>query len=368
MSYSIRPFRDDDVEGLLNIVEAVWGAKGTHKFKALHPWFRRRNAAHADRGDDDLVLEASGEVVGYIRLLPCEYIVDGQRIPATYFADNATHPDHRGAGLQLARHVLRTPDVLRIGAPVARFNVLWDRLTRPRRAGIAPIERCVLLLRPSAHLQKRGVPRVLGAVVDLAWRVWLRTSLLLRAPSMHGQRSISSEPQLPAADEYDELFATFAQDFYGIAVRDSGFLRWRFLESCMDYRFLWLRDAGRLTGYMVYRQSVVNGRPLLLIVEAMAIGDKRANYMAMLGRVVAHGLDCGAAEVQTIHSGCIALYAAMKQLGMMGKVEETLLLAHVHSAKPFADELSHRGPWYLSLAESDHEFSMYPFTPSAATA
>lgn len=368
MAYSIREFRDADTVALLNIVGSVWGAKAVEKFNILHPWFRSRHATFSDRGDGDVVLETAGEVVGYLRLVPCEYLVDGHRIPATYFADNVTHPDHRGVGMQLARHVLKTPETLRIGLPVARVNLIWRRIVRPRRPDIGPLERCVLLLRPSPHLVKRGLPRFLGAGLDGLWQIWLRLSLLLRTDFGAKLGVVSSENNPPAPEELDAFFATFSRDFYGIAVRDSEFFRWRFFEACMKYRFLWLRRDGQLLGYTVYREALMNDRPMLLIIETMAIGQKQANYLAMLKHVIAHGLKSGATELQTINSGCKDFYAILKKLGMVSKVEKELLLAHALSAKPFADELTARTPWYLSLAESDNEFAIYPFTATTQAA
>lgn len=368
MSYSIRPLRDEDVDTLLPIVETVWGAHAADKFRILHPWFRSRRTAFAHRPTDDLVVTFADRVVGFMRAIPCEYIVDGQRLAAACFADNVTHPEHRGSGLKLARHAMGWPEVLLVGIPVPRAHMLWARMVRPRQPDVTPLERCVVPLRPSVHLARHGVPRFLGAAVDTVWQAWLRTSLRLRTARGSAALAVCDDRKLPAAEEFDAFFQTFAADFYAIAVRDSAFLHWRFLQACMDYRFLWLRDGGRLQGYMVYRQAQLNGRPLLLIVEAMAIGNKRANYLAMLQRVVAHGLACGDVELQTIRSGCKDFYAALKQLGMVSKVETEKLIATVHSDKPYADELTTRTPWYLSLAESDHEFVIYPFTGTARQA
>lgn len=368
MSYSIRPLRDDDAAALLPIVEAVWGAHAADKFRILHPWLRRRHATYPERGTDDLVLTTAGQVVGFMRSIPCEYIVDGQRITAAYFADNVTHPEHRGSGLQLARHAMRSPEVLLLGIPVPRAHMLWARLVRPRKPDITPLERCIVLLRPSVHLARHGVPRVLGAAVDALWQTGLRAWLKLRTARVSPALALSDDSTLPTAEAFDAFFQAFAADFYAIAVRDTAFLHWRFEQACMDYRFLWLRDGARLQGYLVYREAQLNGRPLLLIVEAMAIGDKRVNYLAMLQQVVAHGLQCGAAEIQTIRSGCKEFYAALKQLGMVSKVETEQLIAHMQSTKPLADELTTRTPWYLSLAESDHEFVVYPFTGTARKA
>lgn len=368
MSYSIRCYREDDNAALLNIVQSVWGAKAVDKFNALHPWYRLRKAAFLDREGDDLVLETAGEVVGYLRRLPCEYLIDGQRVPAAYFIDNVTHPEHRGAGMQLARRVAKTPEILQIGVPTARFNLIWRRIVRPRKIEVAPLERCVVLLRPSAHLEKKGLPKPLGRVADALWRARLWAGFLGTASAHAGPYTLSSESRAPAAGELEQLFATFARDFFGIAVRDSAFFNWRFLGTVSGYRFLWARAEGRLAGYMVYREMQLNGRRVLLIVESMAVGSKQACYLAMLRQVVAEGLRVGAADLQTINSGCKDFYAALKKLGMLVKVEKELLLAHLHSARPFAESLASRHPWYLSLAESDNEFSIYPYTGIAHAA
>lgn len=357
MAYSVRSYCDDDEAKVVEIVGSVWGERAVTKFNRLHPWFRRRAEALKFQDDGDVILETDGEVVGYTRVIPCYFLLDGKRIRAGYFADYFTHADHRGSGVQISRHLLRKPDILRVGAPVARTIRMWRKLSG-RPAKISQIERCVLMLKPSEFLKRKGLPTPLGWPVDWVWRL-----KLLRACKsyLRGQDelALSDAKALPGDDELAALVAEFSRDFYAIAERDGDYFRWRFSESGFDYRYVWLRNQGRLVGYAIYRDGEVNGRKTLLIVEIMAIADKQRYYAAMLEWICRYGLANNFADVQTLKSGCADFLQVMQRLGAVLKPENEYLMAYICSDEPYATEMYQDKKWYISLAEADYEFVMY---------
>lgn len=357
MAYSVRSYCDADEAKVAEIVGSVWGEHAVAKFNRLHPWFRRRAEALAFQDDGDVILETDGEVVGYTRVIPCHYLVGGKRLRAGYFADNVTHADHRGSGVQISRHLLRKPDILRVGAPVARTIRMWAKICG-RQPKIAPIERCVLMLKPSEFLKKKGLPTLLGWPVDWLWRL-----KLLKACKSYlrgrDELALSAAQALPGDDELEALVAEFSCDFYAIAERDGNYFRWRFSESGFDYRYVWLRNRERLVGYAIYREGEVNGRKTLLIVEIIAIADKQHHYAAMLECICQYGLANGFSDVQTLKSGCADFLQVMQRLGAVLKPEKEYLMAYICSDEPYATEMYRDKKWFISLAEADYEFVMY---------
>lgn len=358
MLYTIREYAETDKAPIANIVKEVWGEKSLAKFNLLAPWFHHRSMS-AFNGSRDLVLEGRGKVVGYVRIIPCEYLLAGERISAGYFTDFVTSPDSRGSGVKLARHLVSIPDVLWVGTPIARVGRFWPKIIK-RDVKIKPIERAVLLLSPSVFIKAKGIPSVVAAPVDVLWQFLLRRKLKkINQKKAPVPIVLSEQSTLPASDEIDEFFNVFSQDFYAIAVRDYAFLNWRFSEAPNDYRYIWARNEGRLVGYTIYREGSVGGRKTLLIVETMAIGEKTNCYGAMLNLICQYGLENGFADVQTLTSGCSRFHKALKQLGAVLKVEDVNLIASLHSDDPRATEMFDEKKWFVSMAEADHEFVMF---------
>lgn len=357
MSYTIREYRETDKAPITSIIKNVWGDQAVEKFNLLHPWFRCRSMEFSpEKGD--LVLESRGSVAGYVRVVPCEYILAGERISAGYFADFVTSPDNRGAGVKLARHLAAVPNVLWVGAPVVRFGDLWPKIVK-REVKVKSIERAVLVFSPAVFMKSKGIPDLLGQSADWLWQYRLRRKLKAFKRTSSKPIQLSEQSTLPSATEIDALFATFSKDFYAIAVRDLAFLKWRFIESNSDYRYIWARSEGRLVGYMIYREGSIGGRKTLLIVETMAIGNKEKYYSAMLGLVCQHSLESGFSDLQTLTSGCASFLKVLQQLGAVLKKEEVNLIACLRSDELYATEMCNEKKWFISMAEADHEFVMF---------
>lgn len=356
MSSSIRNYRDSDESQVAAIVQAVWGKEAQDRFYRLNSWFQRRTTALAHSDISGVVLESHGEIVGYTRLLPCPYRVGEEWVWAAYFSDNVTHPQHRGKGIKMLKYLVSEIGNLRLGAPLARAGVLWDRLCK-RSTKIKPITRCVLMLAPAVFLQKKHIPLPLGKVVDFIWQAKLR--LAFKHYRVREERlTFSHEAALPSNEETDVLFAEFSRSFYAIAKKDNDYLRWRFIESPFEYQYLWLRDNGRLVGFTIYRPAVVRGRKTLLIIEIIAVGKQR-NYAAMLEQICGYGLAEGYTDVQTLNSGCSIFWQVMSRLGAVLKVEKEYLMAYAETKQRYASEMYENKNWFISLAECDYEFVMF---------
>jgi hypothetical protein len=357
MSHIIREYRETDKAPITSIIKTVWGDQAVEKFNVLHPWFRSRSIEFASE-KGDLVLESKGRVAGYVRVVPCEYQLAGERINAGYFADFVVNPENRGAGVKLARYLAAVPDVLWVGAPVVRFGDLWPKIVK-REVKVKSIERAVLVFSPSVFMKSKGIPSPLGLLADWLWQYKMHRKLKIFKQASSGFIQLSEQSVLPSATEIDTLFTAFSKDFYAIAVRDLAFLKWRFRESSNDYRYIWARSEGRLIGYMIYREGTVGGRKTLLIVETMAVGDAANCYRAMLGLVCQYGLESGFSDLQTLTSGCSNFLKVLQQLGAVLKEEEVSLIACLRSDELYATEMCNEKKWFISMAEADHEFVMF---------
>lgn len=357
MTNTIREYAEADEVPIINILRDVWGDEAVAKFKILHPWFRRRSTESAFT-TEDLVIEAHGDVVGYVRVVPCEYLLAGERIKAGYFADFVTSPSSRGAGIKLARYLTAVPETLWVGAPVVRFGKLWPKIVK-RDVIVKSIERAVLVLAPSVFLKAKGVPNFLGALADWLWHFKLQKKLTAFKRASSDSIELLEQSILPSSDEIDDLFSIFATDFYAIAVRDVAFFSWRFKQSANDYRYIWARSEGHLVGYMIYREGSVGGRKTLLVVETMAIREASKCYGVMLEQVCQYGLENGFSDVQTLTSGCDSFLKTLQQLGAVLKVEEVNQIACLRSEKNYATEMYNKKKWFISMAEADHEFVMF---------
>ncbi len=362
MSYTVRLMQPSDVESVLSIFEEVWGKRARSRYLIQAPWYGRR--AQCDLNEAvELVIESSGEVVGFARRIECEYNMGSLKVKAGYFTDTVTHPRHRSAGVKLLRALLAEHERLLVGVPVVRAAVLWEKLVK-RSPVVAPIARHVLLIEPSSFLHEKGVPNWMARPADAVWAMRLRhTVARFRKQFSNSGITVedhaSNEQGLPSGEEYERFTEEFSSGFRFSLCRTFGYLKWRFVESPYAYRLAWLRDNGELSGCAIYRMTKIKSRNVLLVVEILATRRKELNYSLLLSHLVEAARSNGAADIQALASGCPSALAAFKNFGSFLKQEKESLLAALKVGKEYDRDIYQDG-WFLSLGEADYEFVMFP--------
>ena len=356
VKYIVRNYEESDKENVAGLIQSVWDENARKRFNEYYSWYQQHPVVHSLNPARALVVDKAGQVVGYTRFIHSVYKVGDRHLDAYYIVDNATLQVHRGSGVKLLKHILATQGKLLIGAPLYRAGLLWEKLAK-KPVKVKLVERCVLVLRPSIFLREKGVPLFVGRLADVIWKVKLKVmSLLLKGSNQEPQLNIKNTAILPHPDQLNALFEKFSSDFYVIAKRNHDYMRWRFIESPIEYKYIWLWQKDTLVGYAVFRIIKIKNRNAVLIVEMIAVGEKKRNYGAIIDRVIAYGMKNGCADIQTLFSGCDEAWQALKHLGTVRRVEQEELSAF---SVPYIPEIYGDIKWFVSLAESDYEFVMY---------
>ncbi len=361
MGYMVRNYLpNQDKDSLLNVVREVWGEATVTRFLEQYDWYQTYNKQVAPFDHQDIIIDKDGEVAGYSRLINVYYKLGNKVVSAVHIADSVTHPNYRGCGVKLFRHIIQTQERLEIGVPVERTGVLWEKIAK-RPVAVRSVVRHVLIMYPSGFLRQKGVPPFLGSMVDFFWQKKIRWTQKNRGVLKGKKRNLSKRNTPPTEQEFTELMHAFTKKFYAIALRDYRYFCWRFFNSPNHYQYLWIREDGQLIGYCIYRECQMNGRTVLLVVDMVAIGDQEGVYQEILRVLVHYALEKQYTDIQMIETGCDVLAHVLKKAGSVRKVEKTNLLAYILSDQPYATEMYQNKKWYMSLADGDYEFVMYPY-------
>lgn len=361
MAYQVRAYiPTQDKEAVVAIMNDVWGFSSVARFLAHYDWQQDYKQRIAPYPNEDVVIEKDGIVVGYVRLINVFYKLGEHIVEATNVAEIVTHSQHRGSGIKLFRYVVQENKALKVGIPIERAGELWEKISK-RPISIRVVKRNVLMLKPSVFLHKKRVPFTFGKVVDFFWKLkffWIKNDQFLGG---HSTLTLSCKAEKPSEQEYTELMDAFSYSFYAIALRNYSYFCWRFFElPGHTYQYLWLREAGKLVGYCIYRECLLNGRTLLLIVDIVAVAEQKDIYKEMIRKLIQIAWDKKYADIQVIETGCDALSSVLKKVGAVSKVENESLLAYIPSEQSYASEMYENKKWYMSLADGDYEFVMYP--------
>jgi len=353
----IRTYRPTDRDRVLAMIGRVWDEERRRSHDFLWDWKHGRDAGPWSSGHLARVIERGGEVVGYAGAIPARFLIDGAVIEGAFAIDTLVDPAARGMGTRLLRDQFAS-GMLLLGAGNPRSRALYERVSGRPRLVVREARKMARVLDPAAILKHRGLPAPLAVAIRLAHR-GVR-ALRGRRDAHRSAAGLVLEPvdRFPAG--IDTLGLEFARGFRRSVLRDRQYLDWRFVDGPVDYRIRLLRDGERrLRGYLVYRPARINGRPAVLLVEIVAVGEAAAAYSAMLAHVEEEALACGAGEIQALDPGCPILVAEMLRHGYFRRREPHYILGYQAGPAGAAADFTDDGGWYVGLGDADFEFIFF---------
>jgi GNAT superfamily N-acetyltransferase len=245
-------------------------------------WKFLRNPQGAARG---VHLLEDGQLIGRLVAMPRQFAIAGRPYRLAYMVDLLIHPDHRGIGT-LAKLMRMLPQLLKgfdayAVTPNAQGIVVWETFAklRPRfDLGVS-----VVPLRP-AQLAARAFfskASALAPGIDLPWRLMSQG-----AASLALSRSITLDDSWPGNVELDGMLESQEAGF-AAGVRDRAFLEWRFKNSPLfRYDIAFIRQDGRLAGYIVTRRTTYEGYDVSFVVDAAGAGLDAKHWAACARRLL----------------------------------------------------------------------------------
>ncbi len=268
--YDVRPYRDGDEVGLVELFNQVFGEGNAHfepRTLAQWRWLYAENPA----GRQVVVgVEESGRIIAHYGAVPARFQVGAAVETSAQMIDSMVHADYRrglqreGAFLKTARHFFALYDHLPVNAvhygfPNRRAYPIGRRLLR-YTTFVNPVP--VLFRNFFQDPDDDGVGRDhadAAEVVEVAAFAEVGTEL-------------------------DALWARLAPHYPFAIVRDATYLRWRF-DGCpwLPYRRFLIREkgGGALRGWFVTR-SQWQGHPILALTDLLVAPDDAAGVAVAL--------------------------------------------------------------------------------------
>ena len=291
--YAIRPYRPDDLEGVLAVIQAAfarWPLPELDVPPIDH--LRWKLESHPETPGHSWVVEREGRIIAADLGLAGEGKLHDRTLLVNYGAESAMLPEFQGQGIFSALRAEILPlrrrhlDVHLGGA--TNPAVLHIRRQQGETHLMAtPIEHLVLPVRLLRTLRREGprtAPRTLVCIV---------ASLAARARPRHrsGAR-LRLEETLDIDERFDALWGEASPQFAFAGSRSSARLRWRFGDPRGGrFTILTALDGDRLAGYAVFRASRGRGYLADLLVSPNQIDALAQLLDAAVAGLRAMGVD-----------------------------------------------------------------------------
>lgn len=327
-AYQIRAYRAGDEHAILEAFNRI--------FAAVDPTFRARTLAEwqwqYQRNPSGqrifLCVTDAGRVLAQYAGLPQRVLLDGEPSFFSQSVDSMADPEFR----RLAREPLfvqagRAYDACFGGVGPEKDTLMWG-LPVPAAYRIGKKQLKYELVR-----QQHKLVAPLGALELPA--------TLLAARTLEG---------VPPGT--DALFARFARERAGLAVRDRAQWRWRYDENPHHrYALGAVEREGALAGLAVFRAGAFDHEEDGLLVDWMVPAEDAEARAALLAWARARAAEAGCARLTTLFPDTAPEWLEFQELGF--RVHATRYFLVAWSFSPRHDLAWMRRHWYYTLGDTD---------------
>ena len=158
--------------------------------------------------------------------------------------------------------------------------------------------------------------------------------------------------------EFDELWSRLSPGFEVIMVRDSKFLKWKYLEQpFVNYRIFVAENQGRLDGYVILRVAGAPESNSGYIADLFTKPDDYATIKLLLGYSVRFFRE---KQVKYIFAAStLREYKKAFSSFCFKSQKEVTPLLHVQNLQPGIQDVLENGSWFLG--RSDHDWDQIPY-------
>jgi hypothetical protein len=271
-SVELRAMQEDDVEGVFNLYDTVFGKIGGQIFRSRWQW------AHVDNPlpehSPKWVLDHGGVIVGFLAAMALPYCINGERVIANTTCDYMVHPDHRFHGIKLMKEFFNASE------NIVTCDDMEATLKVTQWLGAKPVGNMVRYTKvlDGRFLKKRGgkfanVPSALLSLVTVGLR-------LRDAVKSYG-KGVTVVPVSEFDERFDRLAEKLSKNAPAMIVRDSAFLRWRYGESspCARVNVGVIYDSdNEIAGYVIFNVSAtsrIENEGYIVDIQTSAQNDKK---------------------------------------------------------------------------------------------
>jgi len=335
MAWSIRPYREGDVPGMLGVFEAG-GFAGVSEAR-----FRWQVLSRPCAAPTAWVPEADGWIVGTYCGTPLLLRLCGAEAPGIHGSHAMTLPAFRRQGI-LTALASAAQDAWAAAGYRLQIGVPWGTWGSRRAAlGWVPVVGLVWVqrwLRPEHALARRlGMP----AWVPLP-RLWDRL-----APRPAADASLHVRVLAEPVSGLDSVWSAAAPAWEHAVVRDAAWLGWRYFDvPDSPYRVLLGQADGQARGYVVVKLGGVRGWIVDLLATSMP--DHQALVQAGLSYLRAAGVE----RISALVAPGSPAQRALGSAGFRGGQGGEFAVVPLDRSLPLAD-VTRRDSWLIAGGDFD---------------
>jgi len=350
---TIRPYGPGDEEGIVRLFNQCFG-EGLDMAKWR--WRFRHNPA----GQPAIVVaESGGEIVGHCSYQPARFMVDGVSKIGAQHCHLMVRSDHRGGRgpERLSYRLLCTLRSMAFGfgydfifyAP-NRFS-LW--MADHPVTGAPKVMDLPQMVKPLNPLYLVRRPPGTG-LLRLGRRLWSPGFLLRRPAGVHEAEGFDGR--------FDRLWRLVNEGYRMIMIRDSDYLRWRFMSPAggpgeglrlHPYRLHVREGEGGLLGYAMVRVREEGGWRIGYLVDMLARSDDTSTLRLLAKAALS---DCRRDEADAVRCWMPGPYRARAVLRDLGFLPRPLAVgwrARLVTPEGRPDAPIDATGWYLTLGDGD---------------
>ena len=349
MTWLIRKATDGDKKSIISFfTPALWKSRGEELYKWKYednPGGEALKWLAVDSGKDN-------KIAGVVIMMPWRFKIGSYIYNGTQIVDALTDTQYRGQGIYTAIDKQSVMELGEMGHPFSFAFPNEGAISGHRKAGwnelgfscrwVKPLKASYILTKiVGDHL----ISRLVGNLIDIGWK-------LISKKKFYKPSSRYSIKEIKKFDpRFDALWETASGNFQIIAVRDSGYLNWKYLNTPHQKRVIFsIEKEGELGGYVVLEM----GEKFGYVVDIFTLPDPE-----LINQLVAHTIrysrarDALSVTLVAFENNFYAPY--FKKFGFHLRPEKSPVMVHVNSDKIDKNFLLDSQNWFLTIGDCDIE-------------
>jgi len=352
--WSIRSYKETDLDALYELTKVVWGEEVPEKERWMKGW----KWMHVDNpaGTSAIwIAEHEGEIVGQDYLIMENMKIRGKLVKGFQTMDTIVHPQYRRQGIAsiLLREIHN--EVAKEGIHLGFAFPNQQSYPQRMKSGWLDVYTFQVMVKPlnfrnflERYLTRREpLLKVLTLGGNLIIKAFFRTR---KPPEVDG---LTIDKISYFDDRFDDFWNRISDDYPLIVVRDKKYLNWRYVDvPDVKYTIYAAEEKGQICGYIVLGFTHNEGGELGHIYDIIAPPDREDIICSLISKAVEHFTD---EKVDAILSKMVANKVYHKSLSKSGFIPHFRFKGHFIAYKTTAElsEAFLKNPknWFIQLGD-----------------
>ena len=335
---------------------------GSNPNQSMYRWLFDENPYDPPAGNLMFVMrdmDAGGKMIASDGLIPFDLKLGSRVVKAAHSVKSMTHPDYKRQGIfrtmtdnSLAQGKAAGIDVVLGFANKTSYPAYqkfgWATLF-PREVYVFPSD-------ISRKIAAKTKSMLLGKIGNM----FFRAASDLKRAGLHASKRFTVQTFDHVPEEAAQLWEKYKDKYENLIVRDGTYLRWRYDgRPDRSYETLLLSGSEGPTGYLILRQSVANGKPMVCVTENFTDPENEEVISALAETLISYCRRHKSAYA-VVCSGMTGKFdKVFRRYGFIPqKGQGTIVIAKSLNDEIDQDSLADPGLWHLSQGDGESELDL----------